>query len=135
MKIFTLVLLLLTYVQVACAGMKLETEYPYHLEKKGIETVFEESTVPLYVNIVNFGNDAPVETEVKITLPEGFKPVVDNKWQAKTIGDKTIVTTKWILPQDYGQTYCGSAPHHQISAQPRRCCYSLLSHGQTQRTS
>lgn len=105
MKILTLVLLLLTYVQVACAGMKLETEYPYHLEKKGIETVFEESTVPLYVNIVNFGNDAPVETEVKITLPEGFKPVVDNKWQAKTIGDKTIVTTKWILPQDYGQTF------------------------------
>ena len=105
MKIFTLVLLLLTYVQVVCAGMKLETEYPYHLEKKGIETVFEESTVPLYVNIVNFGNDAPVETEVKITLPEGFKPVVDNKWQAKTIGDKTIVTTKWILPQDYGQTF------------------------------
>ena len=96
MKIFTLVLLLLTYVQVACAGMKLEAVYPYHLEKKGIEIVYEESTVPLYVNIVNFGNDAPVETEVKITLPEGFKPVVDNKWQAKTIGDKTIVTTKWM---------------------------------------
>ena len=105
MKIFTLVLLLLTYVQVACAGMKLEAVYPYHLEKKGIEIVYEESTVPLYVNIVNFGNDAPVETEVKITLPEGFKPVVDNKWQAKTIGDKIIVTTKWMLPQDYGQTF------------------------------
>ena len=105
MKIFTLVLLLLTYVQVACAGMKLEAVYPYHLEKKGIETVYEESTVPLYVNIVNFGNDAPVETEVKITLPEGFKPVVDNKWQAQTVGDNTIVTTKWQLPQDYGQTF------------------------------
>ena len=85
--------------------MKLEAVYPYHLEKKGIETVYEESTVPLYVNIVNFGNDAPVETEVKITLPEGFKPVVDNKWQAQTVGDNTIVTTKWQLPQDYGQTF------------------------------
>lgn len=105
MKILTLVLLILTYVQVACAGMKLEAVYPYHLEKKGIETVYEESTVPLYVNIVNFDNDAPVETEVKITLPDGFKPMIDNKWQAKTIGDKTIVTTKWMLPQDYGQTF------------------------------
>ena len=105
MKILTLVLLFLTYVQVACAGIKLEAVYPYHLEKKGIETVYEGSTVPLYVNIVNFDNDAPVEAEVKITLPDGFKPVVDNKWQARTIGDKTIVTTKWILPQDYGQTF------------------------------
>ena len=105
MKILTLVLLLLTYVQVACAGMKLEAVYPYHLEKKGIEIVYEESTVPLYVNIVNFGNDALTEAEVKITLPKGFKPVVDNKWHAKTIGDKTIVTTKLQLPQDYGQTF------------------------------
>ena len=31
-----MVLLLLTYVQVACAGLKLEAEYPYHLEKKGV---------------------------------------------------------------------------------------------------
>ncbi len=105
MKILTLVLLLLTYVQVACAGMKLEAVYPYHLEKKGIEIVYEESTVPLYVNIVNFGNDAPTETEVKITLPKGFKPVADGKWHTQTIGDNTIVTTKWQLPQDYGQTF------------------------------
>lgn len=108
MRILLLVLLLVSYVQVACAGMKLEAKYPYHLEKQGVHTVYEESTVPIYVNLVNFDNAAPVEATVKITLPQGFEPLTEGneeKWQVVREQDKTIATTKWLLPEDYGQTF------------------------------
>lgn len=108
MRIWILVLLLLSYVQAACAGMKLEAEYPYHLERQGVHTVFEESTVPLYVNIVNFNNPTPVEAEIKITLPQGFMPVTEgtaDKWHVQREQDKVIATTRWSLPEDYGQTF------------------------------
>lgn len=105
MRILMMVLLLVSYVQLACAGMKLEAEYPYHLEKKGVHTVYEESTVPLYVNIVNFDNTAPVEAQIKLTLPQGFVPVDDGKWIVQEEAGKLTATTKWLLPENYGQTF------------------------------
>ena len=105
MRILMMVLLLLTYVQVACAGLKLEAEYPYHLEKKGVHTVYEASTVPLYVNIVNHGNKELQEADIKLTLPQGFMPLSSDKWQVQEAGDKVIATAKWSLPEDYGQTF------------------------------
>ena len=105
MRILMMVLLLLTYVQVACAGLKLEAEYPYHLEKKGVHTVYEASTVPLYVNMVNHGNKYLQEADIKITLPKGFMPLHSDKWQVQEVGENVIATAKWSLPEDYGQTF------------------------------
>lgn len=105
MRILLLVLLLLCHVQAVFAGINLEAAYPYNMEKRDVRTVYEGSTVPLYINLTSF--DVPVEqhAKVKITFPAGFEPQGNAAWQVQEQDGKYIATAHWTLPPDYGNTF------------------------------
>lgn len=105
MRIFLMVLILLCYVQAAFAGINLDAVYPYNLEKRNINTVYSGSTVPLYLNITSFDLLQDEKAKIKITLPKGFEPLLNEKWHISENGEQNIAEAYWDLPKDFGQTF------------------------------
>jgi len=102
-KIFSVLLLLLCYIQIAFAEVRLDAVYPYSLEKKATQEVNGQSTMPLYIEL--FTSDIPKTQEVKLSveLPESFAALPSAGWQLSQEGRATNI--KWTLPADFGRSF------------------------------
>jgi len=102
-----LVILLFIFMQTAFAGtFQVEAVFPYNLEQKKLDTVFADSTNPLYLNIesANYSNEQ--EAKITITLPRGLEVATSSaKWQQSNLPEKTIVTSIWKLAANYTQVF------------------------------
>ena len=102
-KIFTILTLLLSLINVCWAEVRLEALYPFNLEKKTVTEVKGQSTFPLYLDL--FTHDVPKVQQANITveLPEDFKALSSAGWQISNEGRKASV--EWSLPADFGRHF------------------------------
>lgn len=105
MRLFLLLLALLVQMQITFAGMILEAEYPYSLDKQDVHTVYGKSTVPMYINLRSFDNPEVEKANIKVTLPIGFKPSENERWQVNKVGEQYIATSQWVLGEQFAQTF------------------------------
>ena len=101
MKILTLLLILLAYTQSCLAGINLEAVYPYSLEKKENQKVYEGSTMPLYINLTSFDLKEDEPVEVKVSLPNGFVAQSGINFKA----DKNKARASFRLDKNFAHTF------------------------------
>ncbi|MDO4177927.1 MAG: hypothetical protein Q4D21_01950 [Phascolarctobacterium sp.] len=101
MKIMTLLLLLISYVQICFAGVKLEAVYPYSLDKKGEQVVYEGSTMPFYLNLTSFDLPEDEPVSVKVTFPEGFACMSGTNFQATG----NVAAAKFLLNKNFAHSF------------------------------
>lgn len=104
-KIFLIVILLCIWMETVFAGVKLEAVYPYNMEQKNLYTVYGGSTVPFFVNGTSFDVSYEQETEIEITLPNGFVPQQNSQWKVEKTNQGYIAKAKWILPANFGMNF------------------------------
>lgn len=103
-RIITILLLCLSvigYPVLSRAGQKLETIYPYSMEKHALSEVTGRSTLPLYVHLQSFDVPHTQEARVTVSLPEGFIALPKEGWQ---VGNGKA-TAQWKLDADYAQNF------------------------------
>ena len=105
MRLLFIALTLLVQVQVAFAGMILESTYPYSLEQQDIHTVYGDSTVPMYVNLRSSDNIKAENAAIKIVFPTGFKPSANENWQVDKVGENYVAQSNWVLDANFAQTF------------------------------
>lgn len=101
MKALILLITIISYMQICFAGVNLEAVYPYSLDKKEGQTVYEGSTMPLYINLTSFdlANDEPVA--VKITLPPDFIAHSGSNFKA----EGNVATANFILDKNFAHSF------------------------------
>lgn len=104
-KIILFVVLLCIWMETALAGVKLEAVYPYNMEQKNLHTVYGGSTVPFFVNGTSFDVPYEQDTEIVITLPDGFIPQQSSQWQIEKTNQGYIAKASWILPANFGMNF------------------------------
>jgi hypothetical protein len=105
MRLLFIALTLLVQVQVAFAGMILESIYPYSLEQKDVHTVYGDSTVPMYVNLRSSDNIKAENAAIKIVFPTGFKPSANENWLVDKVGENYVAQSNWVLDANFAQTF------------------------------
>lgn len=102
-RIISLLVLLLAYVQVAFAGVQLEAVYPYSMNKVKIDAVRGQSTVPVYVELI--ASDIPQQLSAAITVeaPEGFHILPAQGWSLNQERRKAQIN--WNIPENYGRSF------------------------------
>ena len=105
MRLLFIALTLLVQVQVAFAGMILESIYPYSLEQQDVHTVYGDSTVPMYVNLRSSDNIKAENAAIKIVFPTGFKPSANENWQVDKVGENYVAQSNWVLDANFAQTF------------------------------
>ena len=85
MRLLFIALTLLVQVQVAFAGMILESTYPYSLEQQDVHTVYGDSTVPMYVNLRSSDN-----IKADKLFMESYS--INNKFKFRYFNKKIIIS-------------------------------------------
>lgn len=101
-NIFLVILSVCIWMETAFAGVRLEAVYPYNMEQRDLHTVYGGSTVPFFVNGTSFDVPYEQEAEVTISLPHGFIPQSNARWQVEEIADGYLAKSKWVLPANFG---------------------------------
>lgn len=102
-RIFSLLLVLLCYLQIGFAENQLKAIYPFNMNQKVVNEVKGNTTLPLYLEI--FTSDIPKgqDVQVSVELPKDFTALPVHGWE-KLGSDNTIATT-WKLPSDFGRNF------------------------------
>lgn len=102
-RIISLLVMLLAYMQVAFAGVQLEAVYPYSMNKTKIEAVRGQSTLPVYVELI--ASDIPQQLPAAITVeaPEGFHILPAQGWRLQEEGRRAQIN--WTLPENFGRSF------------------------------
>ncbi len=102
-RIFSLLLVLLCYLQIGFAENQLKAIYPFNMNQKVVNEVKGNTTLPLYLEI--FTSDIPKgqDVQVSVELPKDFTALPAHGWE-KIGSDNTIATT-WKLPSNFGRNF------------------------------
>lgn len=102
-RIFSILLLLLCYMQMAFAENKLTAIYPFNMNHKVLKEVKGNSTLPLYLEV--FTSDIPKNQEVKISveLPKDFTALTGHGWEKSD--NENILSTQWKLAADFARSF------------------------------
>lgn len=84
------------------AGMHIDVVYPYSLDKKRTNIVYDNSTMPLYININNYDNEKEENVNITVDLPDGFTAVTNEKFVINSNGD---VESTWLLDKNFGYSF------------------------------
>lgn len=82
---------------------KLDAVYPYTLSPTEKAEVHPGSTQMLYVSLEEANVPAERRVSVHISLPEGYKALPGDHWEASDNGRE--VAMDWTLPADFGQLF------------------------------
>ena len=88
-------------MQVCFAGVNLEAVYPYSLDKKEEHSVYEGSTMPLYINLTSFDLPANEPVTVKVTLPDEFVAQSGTNFKA----EGNMATASFTLDKNFAHTF------------------------------
>lgn len=89
----------------ALAGAKVDAVYPYNLQERNLHTVEGGSTMPLYLNIMNYDNPAAEEARIEVLMPQGFTALPNAKWHLEERDGQKVAVSTWNLPAYYGQSF------------------------------
>lgn len=103
LKIISLLVALLVYVQVAFAGVQLEAVYPYSMNKVKIEAVKGQSTMPVYVELLATDIPEALPAAVTVEAPEGFHLLPAEGWTIAA--DGRCARIQWTIPEYYGRNF------------------------------
>ncbi|MDD4321394.1 MAG: hypothetical protein PHH31_07650 [Acidaminococcaceae bacterium] len=105
--LLVLVILLFSFMQTAFAGtFQVEAAFPYNLEQKKIDTVYDGSTNPLYLSIESVNYSEEQNAKITLVLPRGLQVATNEaKWQQTNLGTSTMVTSVWKLDAHYTQKF------------------------------
>lgn len=101
MRLITLLLILISYMQVCFAGIDLEAVYPYKVDKDNAKVVYEGSTMPLYINLTSYDLPQDEDVLVKVTLPDGFIAHEGSNFKA----NGNVATANFILEKNFAHTF------------------------------
>lgn len=103
LKIMTLLVALLAYVQLAFAGVQLKAVYPYSMNKVKIEAVKGQSTMPVYVELLATDIPEALPAAVTVEAPEGFHLLPAEGWTIAA--DGRCARIQWTIPEYYGRNF------------------------------